>query len=1055
MTDELQSRGAHGFGVVGLGASAGGLAALQSFFGHTPAASGLAYVVVMHLSPEHESHLAALLQAHTELKVTQVTEDTALEPDHVFVIPPNRNLATIDSHLRLSSLEENRRERAPIDYFFRALAASHREQAVAVVLSGTGSDGSVGLRRVKEAGGLTLAQNPGEAEYPAMPQSAINTGQTDLVLDVRDMPAELVKLTGRGAPPLPTDGGLGDDGRSALQQVFGLLYTHTGHDFDPYKPSTVLRRLARRMQLSRTDTLPDYLALLRRNPEEVHNLHQDLLISVTNFFRNPEAFEVLEREVVPKLFADKLPGEQVRVWAVGCATGEEAYSLAMLLLEAAETVVPRPPEVQVFASDVSESALAVAREGYYPDIVAADVSAERLQRFFTQEPGGGYRVNKEVRSRIVFAQHNLLTDPPFSRLDLLVCRNMLIYLKREVQDSVFDLFYYALHPEGYLFLGGSESLEDGEHFRVVDKTARLFQRRRVGRAARVTGLPLSLPGSRALPGRGEPLKPAAPHGYGALHARLAERYAPPSVLVTNDERVVHYSENAGRYLRLPGGEPTGDLLKLVRDELRVDLRAALHRAQRSGETAASRPVTLLLDGAARQVVLTVTPVEEADLEGFVLVTFTERALEDVASTQGERGDQAVDDLERELETSRDRLRSAVEEHENYEEEMRTAFEELQSTNEELQSTAEELETSQEELQSINEELVTLNQENQHKVEELSQLSSDLQNLLGATDIATLFLDRDLRIKRFTPRVSELFNILGTDRDRPLADLTHRLGYETLIQDAAQVLKTLQTSEREVRSAAGAWFLTRILPYRTVDDRIDGVVITFVDISDLKQAGQTLQRLAAELTVAEQRERDRIARILHDDIQQLLFSVLYKVKALGDAGTDSRAGDPLSGSVEAVQRAISTARTLAAELSPPVVGEGLAATLRWLVAHMSELHKLDVTFDLTIADDLDLAEERRMLLFHTARELLFNVVKHAPDTGVGVEAFVQDGDVVLIVKDRGDGFDTQRTLNAQPQGFGLATLRQRLQLLGGSLDLASAPGQGTQVTVTLPAETGSD
>ncbi|CAN5881692.1 hypothetical protein BH24DEI2_BH24DEI2_09940 [soil metagenome] len=486
------------FAVVGLGASAGGLAALQTFFEHTPAASGLAYVVVMHLSPEHESHLAALLQTRTDLSVRQVSEDTALEPDHVFVIPPNRNLETIDGHLRLRSLEEKRRERAPIDYFFRALAASHRERAVAVVLSGTGSDGSSGLGQVKEAGGLTVAQDPGEAEYPAMPQSAINTGQTDLVLAVRDIPAELVKLTGRTASPLPDSDDPGDD-EDALQQVFSLVYTHTGPDFSPYKPSTVLRRLARRMQLCHTDALPDYVTLLRRDPEELHQLYQDLLISMTNFFRDPEAFGVLERDIVPKLFVDKLPGESVRVWTVGCATGEEAYSLAMLLLEAADTKTPRPPEVQIFASDVSERALEVAREGYYQDIIAADVSAERLQRFFSQEPGGGYRVTEALRSRVVFARHNLLNDPPFSRLDLLVCRNLLIYLKHEVQDSVFNLFYYALRPEGYLFLSGSESLEDGERSRVLDKAERLFQRRRVGRAARLTQLPLSLPGSKTVP----------------------------------------------------------------------------------------------------------------------------------------------------------------------------------------------------------------------------------------------------------------------------------------------------------------------------------------------------------------------------------------------------------------------------------------------------------------------------------------------------------------------------------------------------------------------------
>ena len=1052
-TNEAQSRPDPKFGVVGLGASAGGLRALQTFFERTAADSGFAYVVVMHLSPEHESHLASLLQTRTELSVTQVSEDTALKPDHVFVIPPNRNLATIDSHLRLRPLEEKRRERAPIDYFFRALAASHREQAVAVVLSGTGSDGSVGIREVKEAGGLTVAQDPAEAEYSAMPQSAINTGQTDLVLNVARMPEEFVKLAdSRAALDLPADGeSLGEDGRDTLQQIFSLIHNHTGHDFSPYKPSTVLRRLSRRMQLRQLEHLPEYADLLRRSPEEVHNLYQDLLITVTNFFRNPEAFEVLERKVIPKLFEGKKPGEQVRVWTVGCATGEEAYSLAMLLLETTKARGARAPEVQIFASDVSEEALAVAREGVYPEVITGDVSEARLERFFVPEPGGGYRVSKELRSRIVFARHNLLNDPPFSKLDLLVCRNMLIYLNRDIQNEVFNLFYYALRPEGYLFLGSSESLEDAERFRVVDKAQRLFQRRRVGRASlRLTKLPLSLPGE-PLTEPGYAAKRPAAGGYGALHARLAERYAPPSVLVTNDYNVVHYSENAGRYLRLPGGEPTGDLLKQVRDELRSDLRAALHRAASSGAAVTSKPVSLLLEGAARQVTMTVQPLIEPDVEGFALVSFSEKGGD-------EKADRAVDDhetdheaeLEAELETSRERLRSVVEEHESYEEEMRAAYEELQSTNEELQSTAEELETSQEELQSINEELVTLNQENQHRVEELSQLTSDLQNLLAATDIATLFLDRDLRIKRFTPRVSELFNILNSDRGRPLADLTNKLGYSGLIGDAAEVLRTLQTTEREVKSSSGAWYLTRLLPYRTVDDHIDGVVITFVDISELKKAGETLQSLATELTVAEQRERNRIARILHDDIQQLLFAVLYKVKALRDSS--AVADETLSASQDVIQQAISTARTLAVELSPPVLaGEGLAAMLRWLTAHMHELYKLDATLDLTLSDETPLAEERRVLLFHTARELLFNVVKHAPGAKVGLEAFSEDGNIVVIVTDKGDGFDVDAALSAQTRGFGLATLRQRLRLLGGGLEMSSVPGDGTKATITLPLE----
>ena len=789
--------------VVGLGASAGGLSALKTFLEHTPADSGVAYVVVMHLSPEYESHLSEVLSKHADIPVSQVEKDTALEPNHVYVIPPNRNLSTIDSHLRLMPLEEARRDRAPIDHFFRALSQSHDGRGVAVLLSGSGSDGSIGLGQVKEAGGLTVAQEPSEAEFPSMPQSAVSAGYVDLVLPVRQVPGEVLRhLNAEPGLTVSNKGKVSDGNRENFAKLLALLHTRAGHDFVPYKQSTLLRRVSRRMQLRSVNDLAAYLKLLRNDEGELKNLYRDLLISVTSFFRDAEAFETLEHEVVPELLKEKAAGKSVRVWSVGCATGEEAYSLAMLLLEGVRDL-ERPVDVQVFASDASERALAKAREGLYPETIADSVSSERLKRFFTQPSGGGYQVSKELREHVVFAQHNLLTDPPFAKLDLVVCRNLLIYLKHEVQEEVLELFYYALQPGGYLFLGTSELSADGRRFRTLDKQQRLFQRQRVSSAEpRLPNFPLALPGN----GQSRPAPPRPRNlSYGDFHARLAERHAPPSVLVTSTFEVVHRSETAGRFLQLPGGEPNDDLVRQVRSELRTELRSALHRAARqddtkdAAESVTTRPVRVTLEGEPVEVALQVRPANEAEREGFLLVSFLELPAGAAGAALGTGIDES---MAADLEQERQRLRTALQEHEGRDEEMRAANEELQSVNEELRATAEELETSKEELQSMNEELVTLNQENRHKVDELSQLNSDLQNLLSATGIATLFLDQDLRIRRFTPRVSDLFSVQNSDRGRPLADLAQKFSYPGLISDAREVLETLQHTERELQERGG-------------------------------------------------------------------------------------------------------------------------------------------------------------------------------------------------------------------------------------------------------------
>jgi two-component system CheB/CheR fusion protein len=826
------------FPLVGIGASAGGLAALREFFSAVPENSGLAYVVVVHLSPEHKSHLAELLQNSVKMPVEQVTQTVQLQPNRVYVIPPNANLDTIDTHLRLTELEPRRQERAPIDHFFRTLANTHDGRSIGVVLSGTGSDGTLGLRQIKEAGGLTIVQDPNEAEYDGMPRSAITSGLVDLVLPLRQIPQAILAFA-RTRPKVPKDTSeIDDQARMLLQKIFAQIRSRTSRDFSHYKRSTILRRIARRMQFNHVEELPGYLDLMRRQPEEVNALADDLLITVTNFFRDRSVFEYLEKEIIPKIFENKRPDDPIRLWSVGCATGEEVYSLAILLLEEAQRR-ESAHLLQVFASDLHEQSLTKAREGYYPGDVETDVSPERLRKFFVKEQGG-YRIRKDVRELVIFAPHNLLADPPFSRLDLVACRNLLIYLERHVQRDVIELFHYALKPDGYLVLGTSETLDAVELFRTVDKKCCVYQKRSL--VAPEPRLPV-FPMTRTLPHgtakRGE--LTMQPISYSRLHLQMIERYAPPSILVSPEDRVVHLSEHAGRYLVHPGGELTSGILKFVRDELRIELRAALTAARQSRGPVTTPPIPVQFNGEAAPVVMHVRPSHDFTEEGFLLVIFEEGVPKPFPAPLPPADPPPAGESEAELDMVRHRMQAVIEEYETTQEELRASNEELQSANEELRSTLEELETSKEELQSMNEELQTVNQENRHKVEELGQLSSDLQNLLAATDIATLFLDRELRVMRFTPKVTELFSLRTHDRGRPLSDITHRLDYAELQADAQNVLDRLIPVEREIRDDAGRWYLTRILPYRSADDRIEGVVLTFVDISEPKKALEALQQ----------------------------------------------------------------------------------------------------------------------------------------------------------------------------------------------------------------------
>jgi two-component system CheB/CheR fusion protein len=847
----------------------------------------------MHLAPERESTLAQVLQACTVMPVQQVRERVAMAPDHVYVIPPNRQLKIADGHLDVSEFNEPRQQRAAIDVFFRTLAEVHPD-GIGIVLSGSGSDGTVGLQAIKECGGITMVQLPEEAEFDAMPRSAIATGLIDFILPAAELAAKAVELHAYGLPPghQKDPENLPQSETDALRRILVRLQMTTGHDFSGYKTSTVLRRIERRMRVTQTESHTAYLDYLRCTSPEARALLKDLLISVTRFFRDAAAFEALQTQVIPKLFEDKAPGDDVRVWVPGCATGEEAYSIAMLLLEQASTVDHRP-SIQIFACDPNEEALVFAREGLYPAAIVADVSETRLQRFFVPE-GAYYRVRQDLRERVLFAKHSVLKDPPFSQLDLISCRNLLIYFQRELQDKVYELFHYALKPQGYLFLGSAESIQRASGlFHDVDKAHCLYQRVSPAHGpARLPDFPLSPEGLGPIP-RPDPqaVRPQQAASRAEQHRQALEAQAPPSLLVDVDFTIVHLSESANRYLQFSAGEPSLNLMNTILPELRLEMRTALFRALEHNQTATTAPLAANIQGQRRLVQLFVSPA----LGGQVLVVFLDIPASELGTLRApaplsEGDDPYLRQIEAELETTKAQLQSALESSETQHEELRAANEELQSINEEYRSTLEELETSKEELQSINEELKTLNQELKDNVEDLSQANNNLHNLMAATDVASLFVDRELAIRLYTPSLAQIFNIMPVDQGRPLAHVTHRLDGGNLLDDVRQVLSTLVPLEREVSQAGERHYLMRLSPYRTAEDRIDGVIITFVDITARQQAEAARQALTEqlELELADAKQLQLISALLiqEGNVETLYRQILDAALALmrADAGS---------------------------------------------------------------------------------------------------------------------------------------------------------------------------
>ena len=844
--------------VVGIGASAGGLEALEAFFSNLSSQTGFAFIVVTHQQPGHISLLPDLLDKFTDMPVLTAEDGMYLEGDHVFVCPPGKSLALLNRRLHLMASQKYDSANLPIDYFLRSLAEDVQEMGIGIILSGTGTDGTLDLKAVKGASGMTMVQDPKTAKFDGMPSSAIAMGDVDFVLPAEKMGRQLMQYS--KAPYFINSHADQPEALVAsepIQKIFILLRNRTGNDLSAYKPSTIQRRIARRMNIHSIKNPDNYVKFLEENPIELDKLFKELLINVTHFFRDAEAFEALSTVALPKLLAGKPDNYKLRIWIAGCSSGEEPYSIAILLKEYMAQI-GKIHRFQIFASDLDVSAINRAREGIYPCGIAADVSPERLQRFFRLK-NSQYRISKEIRDTVIFATHNLIQDPPFTRVDLISCRNLLIYLNAELQKEIFPQFHYALNPGGILFLGSSESIGlFDDLFSAIDKKWKIYQRKdsRVSLpVSKFSLLPistgeLSQVSFTSLSSDFQPGNIAR-----QIERLLLDRYAPVSVIINEHGKIIYIHGRTGNYLEPSTGQPSWNIIEMARDGLRLPLVSSLRLAAKKGETdIVSRGLRVKTNSHFETIDLKLEKIMEPEaLRDLFLVSFhpqingtTTQQADSKATLLIDKADEK-EQLEQELFFAKESLRATIEELETANEELKSTNEELQSTNEELQSSNEELETAKEEMQSLNEELNTVNSELQNKVESLSETNDDMQNLLNSTDIATIFLDSNLKIKRFTRQAKAIIKLIDSDVGRPFEDLASILKYEHLLDDAKTVLQTLVYKDTEVQTINDDWYLLRILPYRTVENMIDGLVISFVDIGRLKKAEQTVQ--AAYLTTA--------------------------------------------------------------------------------------------------------------------------------------------------------------------------------------------------------------
>jgi two-component system CheB/CheR fusion protein len=831
--------------IIGIGASAGGLEALDAFLSHVPLASGLAFVVIQHLDPTHKNMLSELLQRITPMKVAQAENHMQVKADCVYVIPPNKDLSILHGKLYLLDPVESRGLRLPIDFFFRSLADDQHERAIGVILSGMGSDGTLGLRAIKENAGLALAQEPASAKFDAMPRSVIDAGLTDIVASPQELPQRIVDYINHAPRGVPATSDQPETilplkSQSSLEQILILLRERTGNDFSLYKKKTIYRRIERRMGLHTIDAIAEYARYLREAPQELDLLFKELLIGVTNFFRDPSVWDYLASKVIPALLDTYPTGKSLRAWVPGCSTGEEAYSLAIVFKEALEQRKSQAGfSLQIYATDLDQDAIGKARLGFYPANISADVSDERLSRFFIEEDGG-YRLHKSIREMVIFAPQNIIMDPPFTKLDILTCRNLLIYLGPELQSKLIPLFHYALTSHGILLLGNAETIGSFTHlFDPIDNKLRIY--RRIENQLPISPVdfpikyfPASTEAEKELRSAYSMASPL-PDLETLTDKLVLQNFSPAAVLVNADGDILYFSGRTGKYLEPAVGKANLNIHAMAREGLRQKLSLAVKKARRQTEPVYVPDLTVGTNGGTQIINLTVQAIDKPEaLRNKLLVVFSDVATLPTGKPRRRAPGVARKLMEAQLQQALEDLKTTREEMQSSQEELKSANEELQSTNEELQSTNEELTTSKEEMQSLNEELHIVNAELQTKIEDLTWVNNDMTNLLNSMEIATVFLDKTLKIRRFTSHATQLFKLIPGDVGRPLSDIVTDLDYPQLMPDIQQVLQTLVFADKQISTYNGRWFRVRIMPYRTQDNRIDGVVITLIDISEIKK-----------------------------------------------------------------------------------------------------------------------------------------------------------------------------------------------------------------------------
>jgi two-component system, chemotaxis family, CheB/CheR fusion protein len=1058
--------------VAGIGASAGGFEAIRDFFHTMPADSGIAFVVVQHLAPSHVSMAAEIFAKFTPMPVLEATEGMALEANHVYTSPSDKDLTLRGGCLHLTPREASARIRLPIDHFFSSLGEDCATRAIGMVFSGTGSDGALGLKAIAAHGGVVLVQKPETAEYDGMPRSAIATGVVNYVLPVTQMPNVISSYAHHPyvASVDATDGvDLPLEKSSALKQLIQIIQVKRGYDFSGYKHGTLVRRIERRMGLHGLLKHAEYVAFLKANPDEVDALFKDLLIGVTEFFRDPEAWKSLENTAIAPLVAGKDSEDAIRIWIPGCSTGEEAYTMAIMVRDRVRRA-RKNCQVQIFATDTNNDALEIGRIGRYPGGIAARIAPKQLQRYFTTGPEPlSCIVSDELRKMVVFGTQNLFADPPFGRVDLISCRNVLIYLEPEVQKRVLNIFHFALRKDGYLFLGSAESNGARDDlFRPISKKFRIYQRQG---SARLEILPPPLPIVDSRTGsvsRSSTNIPGLSLVASVAQRLIMDHFAPAAVVVNDNQEVVYFCGPTDDFLIRPRGAPTHDLMLMVREGLRARLRMALKEASISKMPVTVTGARMKREGAFVPVRIAVVPSGYIDADNLYLVAFFNENLPTLVPS-GDNTDAAlVNHLEQELAVTRADLQNTVEKFETSTESLRISNEEVVSTNEELRSLNEELESSKEELQSLNEELTTVNQQLEVKVRELEASNGDLQNLLTSSDIATICLDETLRIKWFTPATQTQFGFLPTDAGRPIANMVAAIGDPSLLMGARSVLSNQVVLDHEFETDKGRWFLRKILPYKDAHKTTSGVILTFTDITDTHLANQAAQltrddliksvsqsdqmrMMSMAMVSAEEHERRSLAQDLHDDLGQLLAIVSLKISSMEKLDLPvpvRRSVNDCSKSIEHVHRKL---RSMTLQLSPPILDSmGLVPAMKWLADEVYGLYKLDVS----VEDDgapKPMQPEVSVTVFRAVRELLLNVAKHAGVFSAVVKFKRLDRNFMTVnVSDAGAGFNQDAVLQRSAKGgFGLLSVKERIGFMGGDVSVQSVPGDGTSVTLKIP------